>query len=189
MLFEARRDLGVLAFEQAVAGEIALDQKWTEIFHFQYPDGLREPELFEPVDAGDTPDTAAEERAGAVADRGEIDGIVRHEEFAIDVRSHAALADDDVAAGEFEPAVEPLREAERRGRGHRADGVAAVRVDARRRRAVEIGDAERILSRRHAETVGDGALVDAFARSEQPAAQIRSEEHTSELQSPVHLVC
>src|SRR5262249_10886045 len=83
-----------------------------------------------------------------------------------------AFSDDDVAARELEPAVEPLREAERGSRRHRADRMAAVRIDARCRRAMEIGDAQRVLSRRHAETVANGALVDAFARGKEAPAQI-----------------
>ena len=133
MRAQARRDLGVLALEQTVAGKVALDQKRTEIFHFEDPDGLGEPELFKPVDAGDAPDAAAEQRAGAIADRGEIDRAIRHKGLAIDLRRHAALADDDVAAGQGKPAAEPLREAKRCGRRHSADRVAAVRIDARRR--------------------------------------------------------
>jgi len=46
MLLQSRRDLGVLALEQAVAGKIALDQKRTEIFYFKDPYRLREAELF-----------------------------------------------------------------------------------------------------------------------------------------------
>src|SRR5690348_2130048 len=84
MALESRGDLGVLALEQTVAGKIALDQEWAEIFHVQHPDRLLEPELFEPVHAGDAPDTAAEQRAGAIADRGQIDRVIRHEELAID---------------------------------------------------------------------------------------------------------
>src|SRR5215472_13951286 len=112
MLLESRRDLGVLALEQTVPGKIALDQKRTEILHLQHPDRLSEAELFQPVHAGDAPDAAAEQRAGPIADRGEIDRVIRHKGLAIDLRGHAALADDDVAAGELEPAVEPLRETE-----------------------------------------------------------------------------
>src|SRR5215472_18713545 len=112
MLLESRRDLGVLALKETISRKIALDQKRTEILHVQHPDRLRQPQLFQPVHAGDAPDAAAEQRAGAVADRGEIDRIIRHKGLAIDLRGHAALADDDVAAGELEPAVEPLRETE-----------------------------------------------------------------------------
>src|SRR5262249_142890 len=103
-LLDAGRDLRVLALEQPVAGEIALHQEWPEILPAEHPHGLREAELIEPEDAGNTPDAAPEQRAGAVADRGEIDRRVRHEIFAVDLTGHAAFADDDVAAGEPEPA-------------------------------------------------------------------------------------
>src|ERR1700688_2725006 len=82
-LFESGRDLGVLALEQGIAGKIALDQERAELFHVEHPDRLRQAELFEPIDAGDALDAAAEQRAGAVADRGQIDRFGGHEMFAI----------------------------------------------------------------------------------------------------------
>src|SRR5262249_58596693 len=81
-------------------------------------------------------------------------------------------ADEELAAGEFEPTVEPLREAERGGRGDGADGVAAVGIDRRRRRAVEVGKPERIARGRHAGAALDGALIGALARGEDAAAEI-----------------
>src|SRR5262245_55498192 len=69
-LLQPRRDLGVLALEQAVAGKIALDQERPELLDIEHPDRLRQPELLEPIDAGDPLDAAAEQRAGAVADGG-----------------------------------------------------------------------------------------------------------------------
>src|SRR5262249_43099538 len=104
--------------------------------------------------------------------RGEIDRVVGHERLAIDLGRHSALADDNVAAGELKPAVEPLREAERGGRGDGADGIAATRIDAGRRRTVEVGKPQGIPSGRHAGAVLDGALVDALARGEDAAAEI-----------------
>src|SRR5262249_47225176 len=151
-------DLGVLPLEQAVAGKIALDQERPEFLHVENPDRLRQSQLLEPMDARDPLDAAPEQRAGAVSDRREIDRAVGHERPAIDLRRHSALADDDVAAGEIEPAVEPLREAERGGRGHRADRIAAVGIDARRRRAMEIGKPERIAAGGHSGAVFDRAL-------------------------------
>src|SRR5262249_20122540 len=53
-----------------------------------------------------------------------------------------------------------------------ADRVAAIGIDARRRRAMKISDAERVLARWHAEPVADCALVHAFARGKEAAAQI-----------------
>src|SRR5215831_10592767 len=171
-LFQSGRDLGVLALEQAVAGKIALDQERPELVDVEHPDSLRQPQFLEPIDAGDPLDAAPEQRAGAVSDRGEIDRVVGHERLAIDLRRHSALADNDVAAGKFEPAVEPLREAERGGGGDGADGVAAVGIDRRRRRAVEVGKPERIARGRHAGAVLDGALIGALARGEDAAAEI-----------------
>src|SRR5262245_2167688 len=171
-LFQSGRDLGVLALEQAVAGKIALDQERPELVDVEHPDRLRQPEFLEPINAGDALDAASEQRAGAVSHRGEIDRVVGHERLAVDLRRHSALADDDVAAGEVKPAVEPLREAERGGRGDGADGVAAVGVDRRRRRAVEVDKAERISPGRHAGAVLDRALVDALARGEDAATEI-----------------
>jgi Tripartite tricarboxylate transporter family receptor len=107
---KARSDLGVLALEQAVAVKVALDQKWTELLYLKHPDGLRQAEFLEPIHIHNALDAAAEERAGAVAHRGEIDRAVRHKKLAVDLGCHAAFADDDVASGEPEPAVEPLRE-------------------------------------------------------------------------------
>ena len=72
----------ILAFSRSnrrVAGKIALDQERPEVFDLEHPDGLRQAQLLDPVDAGDALDAAAEQRAGAVADSGEIDGVVRHE--------------------------------------------------------------------------------------------------------------
>src|SRR5262245_17061487 len=109
---QAWRDLGVLAFEQAVAGKIALDQEWPEPLHVEHPHRLRQPELLKPIDAGDPLDAASQQRASAIPDRGEIDRLVGDERVAIDVRRHAAFADDDVAAGERKPAVEPFGETE-----------------------------------------------------------------------------
>src|SRR5262245_4595631 len=169
---QAGRDLGVLAFEQAVAGKIALDQEWPEPLHVEHPHRLRQPELFEPVDTGDALDTAAEQRAGAVSDRGEIDRLVGNERLAIDLRGHPALANDDVAARERKPAVEPLGETERRSRGHRTDGVAAVGVDRRRGRAMEIGEPERVAAGGHSRALLDRALIHAFARREDAAGEI-----------------
>jgi hypothetical protein len=40
-LFDARRDLRVLALEQAVAGKVALDQEWPEVFHVKHPHRYR----------------------------------------------------------------------------------------------------------------------------------------------------
>src|SRR5262249_18320601 len=111
-LFQSGRDLGVLALEQAVASKVALDQERPELVDVEYPDRLRQPQLLEPINAGNALDAAPEQRAGAVSHRGEVDRVVGHERLAIDLGRHSALADDDVAAGEFEPAVEPLREAE-----------------------------------------------------------------------------
>src|SRR5262245_2544576 len=51
-LFQAGRDLGVLALEQAVAGKIALDQERPELVDVEHPDRLRQPEVPEPVTAG-----------------------------------------------------------------------------------------------------------------------------------------
>src|ERR1700676_346244 len=65
-LLEAGCDLGVLAFEQGIAGKIALDQERAEFFHVEHPDRLRKAELLQPVDPGDALDAAAEQRAGAV---------------------------------------------------------------------------------------------------------------------------
>src|ERR1700736_2184288 len=95
-LREAGRDLGVLALEQAVAGEIALDQKRAEVLDLEHPHRLREPKLLEPIDARHPPDAAAEQRAGAVSYRGEIDRAVRNERPAIDLGRHPGLADDEV---------------------------------------------------------------------------------------------
>src|SRR5262249_36813194 len=169
---EAGRDLGVLALEQAVAGKIALHQERPELVDVEHPDCLRQPQFLEPIDAGHSLDAAPEQRAGAVSDRGEIDRVVGHERLAIDLGRHSALAGNDVAARELEPAVEPLREAERGGGGDGADGVAAVGIDGRGRRAVEVGEPERIACGRHAGAVLDGALVDALARGEDAAAEI-----------------
>src|SRR3984893_6713204 len=169
---EPGRYLGVLALEQAVAGKVALHQERPELVDVEHPDGLRQPQFLEPIDAGDALDAAPEQRAGAVSDRGEIDRVVGHEGLAIDLGRHSALADDDVAAGALAPAVEPLREAKRGGGGDGADGVAAVGIDRRRRRAVEVGKPERIACGRHAGAVLDGALVDALARGEDATAEI-----------------
>src|SRR5215467_14989304 len=38
---QARRDLGVLALEQAVSGEVAFDQERAEALHVKHPHGLR----------------------------------------------------------------------------------------------------------------------------------------------------
>src|SRR3984957_13104536 len=82
-LFEPGRDLGVLALEQRIAGKIALDQERAELFHVEHPHRLRQAELLQPIDAGNALDAAAEQRAGAVADRGQIDRVVGHEMLAI----------------------------------------------------------------------------------------------------------
>src|SRR5215471_4691694 len=118
------------------------------------------------MNARDALDAAAEQRAGAVSDRGEIDRSARHERAPVDFRRHAALADDDIAAREVEPAVEPFRETKRRGSRHRADLAAAVRIDRGGRRAVEIDKAQLLARSRQAEAVLDRALVGAFARRE-----------------------
>src|SRR5580704_13980487 len=141
-LLEPGGDLGILALEQRITDEIALDQERAELFHVKHPHGLRQAKLLQPINAGDALDAAAEQRAGAVADRGQIDRVVRHEMLAIGRRRHAAFADDDVAAGDFKPAAEPLRKTKRRRRGDRADGVAAVGIDRRGWRAMKIGDAD-----------------------------------------------
>src|SRR5262249_57459844 len=114
--------------EEAVAGKIAFHQEGPELPHTEYPDRLCEPKVSKPVDARDALDPAAKQRAGAVTHGGEIDRAVGNEEFAIDLRRHSALADNHVAARELEPAVEPLREPKRGGRGPAADAVAPVRV-------------------------------------------------------------
>src|SRR5580704_8083382 len=62
---EARRDLGVLALEQRIAGKIALDQERAEFFHVEHPDRLRQAEFLQPIDAGNAFDAAAEQCAGA----------------------------------------------------------------------------------------------------------------------------
>src|SRR5580698_4649551 len=82
-LVEAGRDLGVFTLEQRIPVEVALDQEWTELFHVEHPHRLRQPKLFQPVNAGHALDTAAEQRAGAVADCGQIDRVVRDEVLAI----------------------------------------------------------------------------------------------------------
>src|SRR6185312_16322816 len=73
-------------------------------------------------------------------------------------------ADDDVAAGKIEPAVEPFGEPERSRRRHRADRGTAVRVERRRGRAMEIGKAQLFGRRRQARLVLDRSFVDALAR-------------------------
>src|SRR5580692_1441416 len=50
--------------------------------------------------------------------------------------------------------------------------MAAIGIDAGRRRAMEIGDAKRVFARRHAYSVADRAFINAFARGEDPAGQI-----------------
>src|SRR6266849_10900366 len=70
---EPGRDLGVLALEQAVAGKVALHQERPELVDVEHPDRLRQPQLLEPIDAGDALDAAPEQRAGAVSDRREVD--------------------------------------------------------------------------------------------------------------------
>src|SRR6185437_9565978 len=95
-----------------------------------------------------------------------IDGLVRYERGAIDLRRHAAFAHDDVAAGQLEPAIEPLGEAERGGRGDSADIVGAVGLDRGSRRAVKIGAAELLARGRHAGAVLDGVLVNALTAGE-----------------------
>src|SRR5262245_1224883 len=169
---QAWRDFRVLLLEEAVAGKIAFHQEGPELLHVEYPDRLREPQFLKPIDARDTLDPAPKQRAGAVTHGGEIDCAVGHEELAIDLRCHSALADDHVAARELEPAVEPLREPKRRGRGHGADGIAAVGVDTRRRRAVEVGKPQRLAGSRHAGPLFYCVLIRALARREDPAAQI-----------------
>src|SRR5580704_10437852 len=76
VFFQAGRDLGVLALEQRVAGEIALDQEWAKIFDVELPDRLCEPELLEPINGGNALDAAAEQGARSIADRGQIDRVV-----------------------------------------------------------------------------------------------------------------
>src|SRR5262249_11787341 len=92
-LLQARRNLGVLALEQVVAGKIALDQERAELLDVEHPDRLRQAELLEPVDAWHPLDAAPEQRAGAVADGGQIDRLVGHERVAIHLRGHSAFAD------------------------------------------------------------------------------------------------
>ena len=178
-LVDAGRDLGVLALEQRIAGEVALHEERAEMLDVEHPHRLRQPELVAPVHARHVADAAAEQRAGAVADSGEIDRVVRHEHVAVDLRCHPALADNDVRAGNVEPAVEPFGEAERGGGGHRADFISAVRIDHRRRRAMEIGAAEIDIGCRHAGAFFDRALVDAFARRIEPPGEI---DHGADLQ-------
>src|ERR1700738_257925 len=171
-LLQTGGDLGVLALEQAVSGKIALDQKWPEALHFEHPDRLRQSKLLEPINAADPLDATAEQCAGPVSDGGEINGAVRDEVAAIDLGRHAGFADDDVAAGELEPAVEPFGEAKGCRRRDRADGVAAVRIDGSSRGAMKINAAERVLVRGHPRAVLDGALVHAFACGEDATSEI-----------------
>ena len=58
-LVDAGRDLGVLALEQRVAGEIAVDQERPEVLHLQHPDGLGEAQLLDPVRRHHALDAAA----------------------------------------------------------------------------------------------------------------------------------
>src|SRR5215471_2779621 len=104
---QARRDLGVLALEQAVSGEVAFDQERTEPLHVEHPHGLRQAQFLQPIHAGNPLDAAPEQRPGSVSDRGEVDRVIGNEEFAVDLGGHPALADNDVAAGKPKPAVEP----------------------------------------------------------------------------------
>src|SRR5262245_52701645 len=87
---QAWRDLGVLALEQAVAYEIALDQERPEPLHVEHPHRLRQSELLEPIDARHALDAAPEQRASAISDRGEIDRLVGDERLAMDLRGHPA---------------------------------------------------------------------------------------------------
>src|SRR2546429_2092403 len=57
----------------------------------------------------------------------------------------------------------------------------------RRRIDVDVDDPARVL--REVRRVADDAVVEARADREQHVAVLRSEEHTSELQSRLHLVC
>src|SRR5262249_57826610 len=68
-LRQAGCDLGVLAFEQAVAGKVALHQERPELVDVEHPDRLRQPQFLEPVDAAHALDAAPEQRAGAVSAR------------------------------------------------------------------------------------------------------------------------
>src|ERR1700730_2500272 len=179
-LLQTGGDLGVLALEQAVTGKIALDQKRPEALHFEHPDGLRQSKLLEPINAADPLDAAAEQCASPVSNGGEINGAVRDEVAAIDLGRHAGFADDDVAAGELEPAVEPFGESKGCRRRDRADGVAAVRIDGSSRGSMKIYAADRILAGRHPRAVLDGALVHAFAGGEDAASEI---DHGADLQS------
>src|SRR5262245_358388 len=169
---QAWRDFRVLLLEEAVAGKIAFHQERPELFHIEYPDRLCQPQFLKPVDARDALDPAPKQRAGTVTDGGEVDRAVGHEELAIDLRRHSTLADDHVAPRELEPAVEPLREPKRGSRGHGAHGVAAVGVDGRGRRAVEVCKPQRLAGSRHAGPLFYCVLVGALARGEDPAAQI-----------------
>ena len=90
----------------------------------------------------------------------------------VDLAGHAALADDDVAARDLEPAVEPFGETEGRGRGHRADGHAAVGIDRGGRRAVKICMPSSSGPAGMPNAVFDRTLIDTFARGEQAPGEI-----------------
>src|SRR5436309_8195848 len=114
-LRQPRRDLRVFALEQRIAGKIALHQKRAEILDFEDPYGLGEPQLVQPINSGYPLEAPPEKRTGAVAYRGEIDRMMRHERFPVDFGCHSPLADDDAAARQVELAAERLGKAERGG--------------------------------------------------------------------------
>ena len=118
--------------KERVARQIALDDERPEVLDIKEPHGLRDPQLIQPMHLAHLLDAAPQQRARSIAHRGEIDGTTRCQHLLVIVRGHAALADQDAAAGLLEPARNPFGETKRCGCRHSAHVESALAIRCRR---------------------------------------------------------
>src|SRR6218665_1973393 len=169
---DAGVDLLAVLREQRVALEVALDDEGAEVLDLEQPHRLGDAEFVEPVHLLDPLDAAAQQRAGAVADRGQVDRAAGREHLLVVLGRHAALADQDAGAGLLDPARDPFGEAEAGRRRHRADVVAPFTVGRGGRRAMEVNVADAAQVQRQCLALVEHLLVDAFARRVDDAVEV-----------------
>src|SRR5262249_8834425 len=92
-LVEPQVDLAVGERAGAPAPTVDSDAEGDTTLDLEHPQGLRDPELLQPVHVDHAPDRASVARAEPVADGGEIDGAVRHEVLAVGRLCEPRLAD------------------------------------------------------------------------------------------------
>src|SRR5712691_1991130 len=101
-LLEPQVDLPIREREEAPSLPVPLDEEGAQPLDLEHPEGLGDPERFEPVDVDDAPDAPAVRGAHPVAHRREVHGPVRHEPLAVrelgEPRSHVVARQAGVGA-------------------------------------------------------------------------------------------